>query len=656
MNTLNRSMKCIIALSLIVFASGTGQTRLDEIFSPSDLPFLRDGRLVHVGSYDTAGHNNDFISIAAGNSATIMDVRGPGAIARIWMTVGSPDPYYLRRILIRMYWDGETTPSVEAPLGDFFGTGFGYKQYVSRFVGMTSGGFISYFPMPFNKSARIEIVNETGQTISSFYYNIDYLKVDQPFSGDIGYFHAWWNRDIRTTSKENYLILMAKGRGQFVGCNLSIQGYGNNLYFLEGDEMIYVDGETRPSINGTGTEDFFNSGWYFDRGEYSAPYHGLIWKVDSLSRIAAYRFMVGDAVPFYKSIRVTIEHGTENSQVADYSSTAYWYQLEPHDEFPPILKSSLRIPLRVQVPGGAIEAESLQPISTNTRSEIQDMTDFGPDWSGGKELKVDCVKAGDSFTLNIPVSEADRYRVDVYYTKGPDYGDADIVVNGRKVGVIAGYSKTALPGGGLQISDLVSDGRPINVKFVVTGKDRASAGNCVGLDAFVVSSEKEFITNWKVAGPFPNPSDNEGKRIGLDTQYPPENGKGESASFTGSGGKKIKWQRVTAASDGFVNLLGRFSPDELVVAYASSEIYSPGDQTLPLMIGSDDGAKVFINGRQVFRILEDRGAEPDQDTVSVKLKRGWNRLLMKVENNLGGYGFYARFVDGKRELKYRIGR
>jgi len=643
----------LVLLNLTLVPIAFSQTNLDELFSPSQLPHLRESKLYHVGSYDTAGHNNDFISIAAGKTATILNVNGPGAIARIWMTVAASDPYYLRRILIRIYWDGESNPSVEVPLGDFFGTGFGYKQYVSRFVGMTSGGFYSYFPMPFNKSAKIEIVNETGQTISSFYYNIDYQKVDQPFGADIGYFHAWWHRDIRTMSGNNYVILEAEGKGQFVGCNLNIQGYDSNLSFLEGDEMVYVDGESKPSVNGTGTEDFFNSGWYFNRGEYSAPYHGLIWKDDSASRIAAYRFMVGDAIPFQKSIRVTIEHGTENTETADYSSTAYWYQLEPHKTFPPILKASLRIPLRAVIPTGATEAESLNPTGANIQYKLEDMTDFGPEWRGGKELKVTPTNKRTSFVLAVPVGGADRYVLNIYYTKGPDYGNAAILVSSKKVGEIAGYSKSITPGGKVTVKNIISDGSPIRLEFVVRGKDAASDGYSAGLDAFVVTPERDFITHWSVIGPFPNPTDPRGERLGLDTPRPPEKEINAKKTYVGVNGQEVRWQRIKAGSDGMIDLIGRFSPEELVVAYAVSFVYSPKAQTLPLLFGSDDGVKVFLNGRELFRTLMNRPAVPDQDSVTVDLRKGKNTLLMKIENNTGGYGFFARFVDPGRTLKYK---
>ena len=323
-----------ITLVFVFIGLLNAQSELENILSPDGLPFLKKSKLIEVSSYDTTGGNNDRIAIKDGKTATIADIKGPGVITRIWVTIDSRDPYFLRRILIKMYWDDEKNPSVEVPIGDFFGTGLKYQQYISKFTGMTSGGYYCYFAMPFQKSAKIEIVNQTGQEVYAFYYQIEYQKLEAPLPKNVAYFHACWHRELRTTSKDNYLILDAKGEGQFVGLNMSMQGYNGQLWYLEGDEMVYVDGEKKPSMNGTGTEDFFTSGWYFNRGEFSAPYHGLIIKNDSAARIAAYRFMVGDQVPFKKSIKFTIEHGAENSEIADYSSTAYWYQKEPHARFP----------------------------------------------------------------------------------------------------------------------------------------------------------------------------------------------------------------------------------------------------------------------------------------------------------------------------------
>ena len=147
-------------------------------------------RFLHVSSYDSTGGNLDRLEIIAGDSAVILDEPGPGIIRRIWITVASRDPHYLRRIALKMYWDGENTPSALAPLGDFFGNGFDRRHYAALPMGVSSGGFYSYLPMPFRHRARIVVENGTGRTIDAFYYNIDLAQLEDA-PQHMATFHAW---------------------------------------------------------------------------------------------------------------------------------------------------------------------------------------------------------------------------------------------------------------------------------------------------------------------------------------------------------------------------------------------------------------------------------------------------------------------------------
>ncbi|HEX9007140.1 MAG TPA: glycoside hydrolase family 172 protein, partial [Bacteroidota bacterium] len=449
-----------------------------------------------------------------------------------------------------------------------------------------------------------------------------------------------------------YTLLEAEGEGHLVGVNLSMQSYDKDLQFLEGDEMVYVDGEQRPSMRGTGTEDYFNSGWYFNQGEFAAPYHGLILKDDSLGRIAAYRFHVLDVIPFKKSIRALIEHGDNNQEIADYSSTAYWYQKEPHRPFAAMLPAGLRIPLRVQVPNGALEAESLKPMATGLRSHVEDMSAFGADWSGLKQLRIDGTKEGDSFSLSLPGGE-ERYDVALYYAKGPDYANVEITANGQKLGTLQGYEKTVVPGGAVLLKDIPAQAGQVTLHFAVTGREKRSTGYGIGLDAFVMRPRRAYIPAWLLAGPFPNPVDAQGNRLGLDAIYPPERDPDPAKTYTGVDGQTVAWRKVTTPEKGRVDLY-MFDPYELVVVYARTDIISSKDQTLPLLLGSDDGVKVFLNGREIHRVLKVRIAQPDMDTVPLTLKKGVNTLLLKIENNFGGYNFYARIRDPEHTLHYEL--
>jgi hypothetical protein len=293
------------------------------------------------------------------------------------------NPFYARTTVIRMYWDRASSPCVEAPIGDFFGIGHGIvKDFWSLPLSMSpqdGRGFNCFFPMPFASGALIEVVNESDCGMIFFYY-IDYEKHERLDDG-IAYFHAQWRRenptsgwgkgrfddDIETgrvgelrkrvwstpnlNGKDNYVILEAEGRGHYVGCNLNIDCFSRQMndWYGEGDDMIFIDGDAwPPALHGTGTEDYFNTA-FSPRTEFCTPYHGVTvysgkpdwpWK----GKNSLYRFHIEDPIMFQKSIRVTIEHGHANSLSNDYSSTAYWYQMEPHAAFPPLPPAVKRLP------------------------------------------------------------------------------------------------------------------------------------------------------------------------------------------------------------------------------------------------------------------------------------------------------------------------
>ena len=622
---------------------------IQHLLSPAALPYLKNSKLIQVSSADTSGGNNDRISIAPGKKATILNVEGPGMIVRMWFAIDSHDPYFLRRVVIRMFWDGESKPSVEVPLGDFFGCGFKYKQYISQYLGMTSGGYVCYFPMPFEGSARIEISNETRQEIYGFFYQVDYQKFEGALESDVAYFHAQWNRSIRTNYDSNFVMLKAEGAGQLVGVNLNLQSYDGGLGFLEGDEMIYVDGEKKPSVHGTGTEDFFSSGWYFNKGEFAGPYNGLIYKNDTLGQIAAYRLYIMDPIPFKKNIKVTIEHGHGNQDIADYSSTVYWYQVEPHVPFPRFPIAGQRIPLRIVKPARMYEAEKLNFRLEGLKSKVMDMSDYGPEWGENKQILIEAHDKS-SFGLEINGLRESIYDMNLYYSKGPDYCNADIYVNNIKAGSVSGYSPHILPNGMVTLKNLKNPGQSIDFRFVVTGKDALSNGYNLGLDGVSMEPKRVYIPDWYIIGPFPNPRRIGGNRHGLDSAYLPEKFVDLQKDYPGTKGQSIRWKLVQTPENGCLSLVDKINPHELVVAYAVTYIYSPDARPTTLFIGTDDGGKVFLNGKELYRYLGERVAEPDQAQVELNLKPGWNELLLKIENNFGAYSFYARLLDAGNNL------
>lgn len=340
-----------------------------------DLYRERSSKRKRASSYDPTGGNRDYLSINPGEVKEITNIDGPGTITHIWMTmaplVETVEEYLHRKVVIKMYWDDEENPSVQAPIGDFFGMGHGItKNYSSAPLQMSpedGQSMNSFFPMPFNKNAKIEIESNANIGIK-FYFYVDYEKHNEEIDSNLR-FHAIWNRELtdgiddgkvtnefytfggkNTTGDGNYVLLEAEGKGHYVGCNLNI----HNLRFTrdwnwygEGDDMIFIDDEPwPPTLHGTGMEDYFNTAWCPTQ-EQNTPYHGLILAGDSnwSGKISAYRYHIEDPIMFDESIKVTIEHGHNNHRSDDYSSTAYWYQTEPHKEFTQILPVQDRLPL-----------------------------------------------------------------------------------------------------------------------------------------------------------------------------------------------------------------------------------------------------------------------------------------------------------------------
>jgi hypothetical protein len=302
------------------------------------------------------------ILLAPGETHRMASLLGTGMITRIHMTTLLPfNAHALRNLVLRFYWDGENYPSVESPFGDFFGAPFGaYQPYASAPMNLTAGAFNCLWLMPYAAGALLEITNEGASVVDPFFYNITYQEMTEEPPSALR-FHALWQRENPTRRGVPYTILDAEGSGHYVGCHLNMQNRewwlrppvrdipfprGYSLGMMEGWETIYRDGETTPSVMGTGTEDYFNGAWYYlsKGGRFSAPYHGCILRDLLRGRIAVYRFDMSAPVPFSRSLRVSIGHGFYNELPCDYSSTAYWYQAEPHRLFPKLPPVHLRHP------------------------------------------------------------------------------------------------------------------------------------------------------------------------------------------------------------------------------------------------------------------------------------------------------------------------
>jgi len=370
-------LRACLKFLLPVFGCVLSQPLLAQTqLSPKiDVTQQQDYVLKRVSSADPSGANADFRQVDPGGVLTLMDANGPGMLTHIWITVASPEAEHLKKLVLRIYWDQETTPSVEAPLGDFFGLGLGeYHRWESELLSVGSDKALnSFFLMPFQKHARITVSNEGHQKVDAFYFNLDYRAYSEPLPGGTLYFHAQfrqgqpnhgWTSDWQKNSdprvdrktnldgKENYLWLDAAGRGHFVGVTMSVL-QNQDGWWGEGDDMFFIDGEARPSIAGTGSEDYFLGAWDFGGHPFFYRLYGapVVGEERAGGKSSVYRFHLDSPIPFTKSLRATIEHGHANHRSDNYYSVAYWYQTEPHAPFPVLPSVDQRIP-RLQQVGG----------------------------------------------------------------------------------------------------------------------------------------------------------------------------------------------------------------------------------------------------------------------------------------------------------------
>jgi len=379
-NILRSALAAPLALSSASAATGAGAHPVDIPGGLSHLYLKRKARRRRASSADPTGGNRDGFPLEAGASVDLARMEGAGCIRHIWITLHSLEEHYLRRCVLRAWWDGEPQPSIEVPVADFFCVGHAaIANYWSLPMNANTGGdsierhrmgMNCFFPMPFSKGARLAIENQGGRSLRGLYWYIDYEQYES-LPGDALRFHAFWKREnpfaaaydiahlpagplVNKDGRRNYVILDARGEGHYVGCNLSVDNLNPHhgfSWFGEGDDMIFIDGEPLPSLAGTGTEDYFCYAWGYPGGLSSTPYHGvtvvgeLKGKAIYSGKWTMFRFHIEDPIQFEKSIRVTIESGHANVHANDIASTAYWYQREPHAEFSALPPVEKRLPV-----------------------------------------------------------------------------------------------------------------------------------------------------------------------------------------------------------------------------------------------------------------------------------------------------------------------
>lgn len=265
-------------------------------------------------------------TLKAGELITLGDMEGPGVIRRIWLTV-QKSPRIARGLVIRIYWDGQPNASVEAPLQDFFGIPFGRQvSFESAIFSNPEGrSFNVIAPMPFRKHAKITIENQSPESTELF-YDINYTTGDV-LPEELAYFHAQYRRENPTTPKKDFQILpLIRGKGRFLGCNVGVRAlnaYSEPVWFGEGEVKIYVDGDTTPTLVGTGTEDYVGSAWGL--GKFSHLYQGALLSAKADGVWGFYRYHIPDPIYFQKDIRVDLQ------QISGLMSEDYPKHIKPAD-------------------------------------------------------------------------------------------------------------------------------------------------------------------------------------------------------------------------------------------------------------------------------------------------------------------------------------
>jgi len=392
---------------------------------------------LRASSYDLNWENGnaDARAFDPGQTRTLAELEGPGRITHLWFTISANERGYPRSAVIRIYWDGQDEPAVEAPLGDFFAVGHGMSVNVnSSRVATSSFGraYNCYWMMPFRKSARVTVTNESKSHDFLLYWYVDWEKRSVP--DDVPYFHAQYRQENPVRRGQDYLLADIEGRGHYVGTVLSVR-MSQPGWFGEGDDRFYVDGAETPTIHGTGSEDYFNDAWAFRT--VNRPNYGVsIWEGMTVGgRMTAYRWHVSDPVFFDKSLKVAIEHkgntfyedmtlfgGYTDRRPDFYSSVAFWYQQGKAKRFSKIPPVEERM-----VPYTLIQVD--ETLADALPENVVIHGDYS--FTNKKGLLFTPEKESDAFEIPFEVAEEGNYLVFVRLWPRNDAGTFDFYLDGQ---------------------------------------------------------------------------------------------------------------------------------------------------------------------------------------------------------------------------------
>ena len=486
--------RCLVSLLATSWTTAAG-TQPDASNPLAGLDELKEFQARRASSSDPDWKNGnaDARPLEPGASLTLAELKGPGRIVHFWCTMAHSDPFGSRLMTLRIYWDGEADPSVESPLGDFVCVGNGVNKPVNSIpVRVSSEGAARncYWPMPFRKSARITVSNDSRQRCENFYYYVDWQRLPS-LSRKTAYFHARYRQEYPCVMGRNYLVAAIQGRGHYVGTVQSVVAMSDGWYG-EGDDFFFIDGETEPSLRGTGTEDYFCDAWGFR--EQSGAYYGTPhWEgMEAGGRASAYRFHIADPVPFRKSLRVELEHkgsqgfpdGTGSGFIERddlMASVAFWYQTEPHQPWPAIPGGPDRLATN-EIP--LVVGYKSVPTARHSGHRVEEQKLWEP-VSDGKQFLF--VSENPQGWVEIPFRTASEQTGELVarFVRCWDFGIYRVLLDGREVGVVDLYGAAHAVFPQALGKQTLPAGEHV-LRFECRGKSEKSKGIFLGFDALVL--------------------------------------------------------------------------------------------------------------------------------------------------------------------------
>lgn len=504
--------RIVAALSVAAAAGLAPSGKAQDLASLSQ---VRPGRTRAVTSSDpNFASNSDRVRyITPGQTLVLADIQGPATINHIWLTFNEARPNWLEaggsarpdEIVLRMYWDDAKEPAVESPLGDFFAAGFGERREIRSVPVQVEGGdgYNCYWPMPFHKRAVITATNEGAKNVRSFYYHVDYTE-EPSLPPQTAYFCAQYHNEFPEKLGRDYLILDAVGQGHYVGTVMSARSR-SPFWFGEGDVRIYVDGDAKPTIQGTGTEDYFLMAWGLNESLF--PYFGCTYMSCDYENLGTeyclYRWHIADPIRFTKSLRFEIEHTgwitgdeTTTGETAghveredDIATVAFWYQVGQPKRFttlPPL--AARRLPNLDVI----IEGKTLLPTAKHSPGVLE--VQKGYDWTGDGQLRFMPTDDEPILEVEFSIEKAEYRGLILRFTYAEDYGIYRVFLDGKNVNEPADYMA------GQKITDCDFYSPTLKVKenylgsfqftpgkhtlrLVCVGRNPLAKGRSVGLDS-----------------------------------------------------------------------------------------------------------------------------------------------------------------------------